>query len=107
MSLVDTSACQKPIEIKSDDQLVRILQMNIADEESASASYDRQIESITDEHIKEVLTEIRNDEYDHIKKLQSLIEELKPEYAEGTGEEEEEDSSMPNIRMTIMSRRFD
>lgn len=86
MALVDTGACQKSMEDIDEKALARILQMDIADEESASASYDKQIDSITDAHVKEVLEEIRNDEYDHIKKLTALIKELNPDYEKGTGE---------------------
>lgn len=96
MALVDTGACQKAIEVESDAQIARILQMDIADEQSASSTYDKQLEGIQDEHIKEVLTEIRNDEYDHIKKLQALIAEINPDYDKGSGEAsaiESEDSS--------------
>jgi rubrerythrin len=60
-------------EITSDSQLVRVLQGAIADEHSASSLYSQIIESTDNEEVKKVLTEIMNDEIQHIWRLTDLV----------------------------------
>ena len=66
MALVKTDGPKDAFEITSDSQLVRVLQGAIADEHSASSLYSQIIESTDNEEVKKVLTEIMNDEIQHI-----------------------------------------
>ena len=73
MSLVKTDGTKESFEITSDSQLVRVLQGAIADEHSASSLYSQIIESTDNEEVKKVLTEIMNDEIQHIWRLTDLV----------------------------------
>lgn len=73
MALVKTDGTKESFEITSDSQLVRVLQGAIADEHSASSLYSQIIESTDNEEVKKVLTEIMNDEIQHIWRLTDLI----------------------------------
>ena len=73
MALVKTDGTKESFEITSDSQLVRILQGAIADEHSASSLYSQIIESTDNEEVKKVLTEIMNDEIQHICRLTDLV----------------------------------
>lgn len=73
MALVKTDGTKESFEITSDSQLVRVLQGAIADEHSASSLYSQIIESTDNEEIKKVLTEIMNDEIQHIWRLTDLV----------------------------------
>ena len=73
MALVKTDGTKESFEIKSDSQLVRVLQGAIADEHSASSLYSQIIESTDNEEVKKVLTEIMNDEIQHIWRLTDLV----------------------------------
>lgn len=77
MALVNTTDNQEVVDIKSEAQLVRILQGLVADESGAAAAYSRIIESCKDKEeysdIVEHLDEIRNDELHHAGVLLKLI----------------------------------
>ena len=73
MALVKTDGPKDAFEITSTTQLVRVLQGAIADEHSASSLYSQIIESTDNEEVKKVLTEIMNDEIQHIWLLTDLI----------------------------------
>ena len=73
MALVKTDGTKESFEITSDSQLVRVLQGAIADEHSASSLYSQIIESTNNEEVKKVLTEIMNDEIQHIWRLTDLV----------------------------------
>lgn len=82
MALVKTDGPKDSFEINSSSQLVRVLQGAIADEHSASSLYSTIIDSIGDtiniphayrEEAKKVLTEIMNDEIQHIWRLTDLV----------------------------------
>ena len=73
MALVKTDGTKESFEITSDSQLVRVLQGAIADEPSASSLYSQIIESTDNEEVKKVLTEIMNDEIQHIWRLTDLV----------------------------------
>ena len=73
MALVKTDGTKESFEITSDSQLVRVLQGAIADEHSASSLYSQIIESTDNEEVKNVLTEIMNDEIQHIWRLTDLV----------------------------------
>ena len=73
MALVKTDGTKESFEITSDSQLVRVLQGAIADEHSASSLYSQIIESADNEEVKKVLTEIMNDEIQHIWRLTDLV----------------------------------
>ena len=73
MALVKTDGPKDAFEITSDSQLVRVLQGAIADELSASSLYSQIIESTDNEEVKKVLTEIMNDEIQHIWRLMDLV----------------------------------
>ena len=73
MALVKTDGTKESFEITSTSQLVRVLQGAIADEHSASSLYSQIIESTDDEEVKKVLTEIMNDEIQHIWRLTDLV----------------------------------
>lgn len=73
MALVKTDGTKESFEITSDLQLVRVLQGAIADEHSASSLYSQIIESTDNEEVKKVLTEIMNDEIQHIWRLTDLV----------------------------------
>lgn len=73
MALVKTDGTKESFEITSDSQLVRVLQGAIADEHSASSLYSQIIESTDNEEVKKLLTEIMNDEIQHIWRLTDLI----------------------------------
>ena len=64
---------QDAFEITSDSQLVRVLQGAIADEHSASSLYSQIIDSTDNKEVKKVLTEIMNDEIQHIWRLTDLV----------------------------------
>lgn len=85
MAFVDTTAKQERIKIESKAQLVRILQGAVSDENGASSSYDRIIESIraSSFYSEPLVTEtverlkhIRDEEYDHIGNLVTIISNL-------------------------------
>ena len=94
MALVKTDGTKESFEITSDSQLVRVLQGAIADEHSASSLYSQIIESTDNEEVKKVLTEIRNDEIQHIWRLTDLVMlldknwEIQLKAAENEGENE-------------------
>ena len=73
MALVKTDGTKESFEITSDSQLVRVLQGAIADEHSASSLYSQIIESTDNEEVKKVLTELMNDEIQHIWRLTDLV----------------------------------
>ena len=73
MALVKTDGTKESFEITSDSQLVRVLQGAIADEHSASSLYSQIIESTDNEEVKKVLTEIMNDEIQHMWRLTDLV----------------------------------
>ena len=73
MALVKTDGTKESFEITSTSQLVRVLQGAIADVHSASSLYSQIIESTDDEEVKKVLTEIMNDEIQHIWRLTDLV----------------------------------
>ena len=73
MALVKTDGTKESFEITSDSQLVRVLQGAIADEHSASSLYSQIIESTDNEEVKKVLTEIMNDEIQHMWRLTGLV----------------------------------
>ena len=73
MALVKTDGTKESFEITSDSQLVRVFQGAIADEHSASSLYSQIIESTDNEEVKKVLTEIMNDEIQHIWRLTDLV----------------------------------
>ena len=73
MALVKTDGTKESFEITSDSQLVRVLQGAIADEHSASSLYSQIIESTDNEEVRKVLTEIMNDEIQHIWRLTDLV----------------------------------
>lgn len=73
MALVKTDGTKESFEITSDSQLVRVLQGAIADEHSASSLYSQIIDSTDNEEVKNVLTEIMNDEIQHIWRLTDLV----------------------------------
>ena len=73
MALVKTDGTKESFEITSDSQLVRVLQGAISDEHSASSLYSQIIESTDNEEVKKVLTEIMNDEIQHIWRLTDLV----------------------------------
>ena len=94
MALVKTDGTKESFEITSDSQLVRVLQGAIADEHSASSLYSQIIESTDNEEVKKVLTEIMNDEIQHIWRLTDLVMlldknwEIQLKAAENEGENE-------------------
>lgn len=73
MALVKTDGCKESFEITTPSQLVRVLQGAVADEHSASSLYSQIIDSTDNEEVKKVLTEIMNDEIQHIWRLTDLI----------------------------------
>ena len=73
MALVKTDGPKEAFEITSPSQLVRVLQGAIADEHSASSLYSQIIDSTDNEEVKKVLTEIMNDEIQHIWRLTDLV----------------------------------
>jgi rubrerythrin len=73
MALVKTDGTKESFEITSDSQLVRVLQGAIADEHSESSLYSQIIDSTDNEEVKNVLTEIMNDEIQHIWRLTDLV----------------------------------
>ena len=73
MALVKTDGPKDAFEITSDSQLVRVLQGAISDEHSASSLDSQIIESTENEEVKKVLTEIMNDEIQHIWRLTDLV----------------------------------
>ena len=94
MALVKTDGTKESFEITSTSQLVRVLQGAIADEQSASSLYSQIIESTDNEEVKKVLTEIMNDEIQHIWRLTDLVMlldknwEIQLKAAENEGENE-------------------
>ena len=73
MALVKTDGPKDAFEITTPSQLVRVLQGAVADEHSASSLYSQIIDSTDNEEVKKVLTEIMNDELQHIWRLTDLI----------------------------------
>ena len=73
MALVKTDGPKDAFEITSDSQLVRVLQGAIADEHSASSRDSQIIESTDNEEGKKVLTEIMNDEIQHIWRFTDFV----------------------------------
>ena len=73
MALVKTDGPKDSFEITTPSQLVRVLQGAVADEHSASSSYSQIIDSTDNKEVKKVLTEIMNDEIQHIWRLTDLI----------------------------------
>ena len=73
MALVKTDGSKDSFEITTPSQLVRVLQGAVADEHSASSLYSQIIDSTDNEEVKNVLTEIMNDEIQHIWRLTDLI----------------------------------
>lgn len=73
MALVKTDGSKEAFEITTPSQLVRVLQGAVADEHSASSLYSQIIDSTDNEEVKNVLTEIMNDEIQHIWRLTDLI----------------------------------
>ena len=73
MALVKTDGPKESFEITTPSQLVRVLQGAVADEHSASSLYSQIIDSTDNEEVKKVLTEIMNDEIQHIWLLTDLI----------------------------------
>ena len=73
MALVKTDGSKESFEITTPSQLVRVLQGAVADEHSASSLYSQIIDSTDNEEVKKVLTEIMNDEIQHIWRLTDLI----------------------------------
>ena len=73
MALVKTDGPKDAFEITSPSQLVRVLQGAIADEHSASSLYSQIIDSTDNEEVKNVLTEIMNDEIQHIWRITDLV----------------------------------
>ena len=73
MALVKTDGPKEAFEITTSSQLVRVLQGAVADEHSASSLYSQIIESTDNKEVKKVLTEIMNDEIQHIWRLTDLI----------------------------------
>ncbi len=73
MALVKTDGPKDAFEITSPSQLVRVLQGAIADEHSASSLYSQIIDSTDNEEVKKVLTEIMNDEIQHIWRITDLV----------------------------------
>ena len=73
MALVKTDGYKEAFEITTPSQLVRVLQGAVADEHSASSLYSQIIDSTDNEEVKSVLTEIMNDEIQHIWRLTDLI----------------------------------
>ena len=73
MALVKTDGPKESFEITTPSQLVRVLQGAVADEHSASSLYSQIIDSTDNEEVKKVLTEIMNDEIQHIWRLTDLI----------------------------------
>ena len=73
MALVKTDGTKESLEITPDSPLVRVLQGAIADEHSASSLDSQIIESTDNEEVKKVLTEIMNDEIQHIWRLTDLV----------------------------------
>ena len=73
MALVKTDGSKESFEITTPSQLVRVLQGAIADEHSASSLYSQIIDSTDNKEVKNVLTEIMNDEIQHIWRLTDLV----------------------------------
>ena len=73
MALVKTDGSKDSFEITTPSQLVRVLQGAVADEHSASSLYSQIIDSTDNEEVKKVLTEIMNDEIQHIWRLTDLV----------------------------------
>ena len=73
MALVKTDGTKEAFDITTPSQLVRVLQGAVADEHSASSLYSQIIDSTDNEEVKKVLTEIMNDEIQHIWRLTDLI----------------------------------
>ena len=73
MALVKTDGTKEAFDITTPSQLVRVLQGAVADEHSASSLYSQIIDSTENGEVKKVLTEIMNDEIQHIWRLTDLI----------------------------------
>ena len=113
MALVDTGATSESFEIKSKEQLVRTLQLAVADEQSASSTYSRLIESLGDDFadVVDKLSEIRDDEYNHIGKLTAMIRDLSDDFSEKeqqgeSGDEQGSKSEGESLSKKISELRF-
>ena len=73
MALIKTDGTKEAFDITTPSQLVRVLQGAVADEHSASSLYSQIIDSTDNKEVKKVLTEIMNDEIQHIWRLTDLI----------------------------------
>ena len=62
--------------------MIEDLMFLLADEAEAVKGYLEVLENNTDETVKEVLTEIINDEYNHIGRLTALVSSLNREAGE-------------------------
>lgn len=62
--------------------MIKDLMFLLADEADAVKGYVEVMEKVDDESIKEVLTEIINDEYNHIGRLTALVSSLDREAGE-------------------------
>lgn len=62
--------------------MIKDLMFLLADEADAVKGYVEVLEKVDDESIKEVLTEIINDEYNHIGRLTALVSSLDREAGE-------------------------
>ena len=62
--------------------MIQELMFLLADEAEAVIGYLKVLESVTDEDTKAVLTEIVNDEYNHIGRLTALVSSLDREAGE-------------------------
>lgn len=62
--------------------MIKDLMFLLADEADAVKGYVEVLEKVTDETIRETLTEIINDEYNHIGRLTALVSSLDREAGE-------------------------
>lgn len=58
-------------------QIIKKISSALNDEHSARLFYTKMITSSDDEHIKQIISEIRNDEIDHWNKLKKLQDDLR------------------------------
>ena len=56
--------------------MIQELMFLLADEAEAVKGYLKTLEKVTDENVKATLTEIINDEYNHIGRLTALVSDL-------------------------------
>jgi len=101
MALVDTLACQGPMEFSNICEVARAIKMALVDELSADTTYEKIAEGArnggflvaeTEEFIEATLIEIMDDERKHQGKLLSILTRIDEDYAnrlaEGSTEEE-------------------